>query len=117
MIKFFAWDKKYEDRVLGEKLFLIKINYIYKLYDLLIKCLFNLLEARAKELIQLRNNFICRAIFDLLWMSSPILVTIFSFFVFTEIQGNYLTVSIAFTSISIFNELQFAFNALPEMIM
>ncbi|CAB4491465.1 P-loop containing nucleoside triphosphate hydrolase protein [Rhizophagus irregularis] len=90
MIKFFAWDKKYEDRVL---------------------------EARAKELIQLRNNFICRAIFDLLWMSSPILVTIFSFFVFTEIQGNYLTVSIAFTSISIFNELQFAFNALPEMIM
>ncbi|GBC08504.1 hypothetical protein RclHR1_08170012 [Rhizophagus clarus] len=90
MIKFFAWDKKYEDRVL---------------------------EARTKELIQLRNNFICRSIFDLLWMSSPILVTIFSFFVFTKIQGNSLTVSIAFTSISIFNELQFAFNALPEIIM
>ncbi|CAI2162126.1 5755_t:CDS:10 [Funneliformis geosporum] len=50
-------------------------------------------------------------------MASPILVTIFSFFIFTKIQGNELTVSIAFTSITIFHELEFAFNALPECIM
>ncbi|CAG8551433.1 7291_t:CDS:10 [Funneliformis mosseae] len=90
MIKFFAWDNQYEDRVL---------------------------EARTNELIQLRNNFLCRSIFELLWMTSPILVSIFSFFIFTKIQGNELTVSIAFTSITIFHELEFAFNALPEIIM
>ncbi|CAG8546843.1 26170_t:CDS:2, partial [Gigaspora rosea] len=90
MIKFFSWEKNWENKIL---------------------------EARKIELKQLRNNFIYLSMFDLLWMATPILVTILSFFFFTKIQNNELTAAIAFTSIVIFNELRFALNALPETFM
>ncbi|CAG8489136.1 4720_t:CDS:10, partial [Dentiscutata heterogama] len=90
MIKFFAWEKNWKNKVL---------------------------EARNIELKQLRNNFIYLSLFDLLWMATPILVTILSFFFFTKIQKNELTAAIAFTSLVIFNELRFALNALPETFM
>ncbi|KAF0540786.1 P-loop containing nucleoside triphosphate hydrolase protein [Gigaspora margarita] len=90
MIKFFSWEKNWENKIL---------------------------EARKIELKQLRNNFIYLSMFDLIWMATPILVTILSFFFFTKIQNNELTAAIAFTSIVIFNELRFALNALPETFM
>ncbi|CAG8450708.1 10335_t:CDS:10, partial [Dentiscutata heterogama] len=90
MIKFLSWEKNWENKVL---------------------------EIRKIELEQLRNNFIYLSIIDLLWMASPILVTILSFFFFTKIQGNELTAAIAFTSIAVFNELRFALNTLPEAFM
>ncbi|CAG8714664.1 19313_t:CDS:2, partial [Dentiscutata erythropus] len=90
MIKFLSWEKNWENKVL---------------------------EIRQIELKQLRNNFIYLSIIDLLWMASPILVTILSFFFFTKIQGNELTAAIAFTSIAVFNELRFALNNLPEAFM
>ncbi|CAG8435018.1 7255_t:CDS:10 [Diversispora eburnea] len=90
MIKFFAWEKKWESKVS---------------------------DARESELKQLRYNFIYLAMFDLLWMLSPILVTIVSLFFFTKVQEQELTVSIAFTTISIFNELRFALNILPELFI
>jgi hypothetical protein len=46
-----------------------------------------------------------------------VLVTIASFYIFTKVQGNELTASIAFTSLSIFYELRFALNILPEVFM
>ncbi|CAG8845518.1 20543_t:CDS:2, partial [Racocetra persica] len=88
MIKFFTWEKNWENRIL---------------------------ESRKIELKQLRNNFIYLSIFDLLWSASPILVTILSFFFYTKIQGNELTAAVAFTSIVVFNELRFALNVLPEV--
>lgn len=45
------------------------------------------------------------------------MVTLVSFFVFTKIQGNELTAPIAFTVISIFNELRFALNVIPETMI
>ncbi|RHZ45493.1 hypothetical protein Glove_673g31 [Diversispora epigaea] len=90
MIKFFAWEKNWENKVL---------------------------DARESELKQLRYNFIYLTMFDLLWMLSPILVTIVSLFFFTKVQGQELTVSIAFTTITIFNELRFALNILPEIFI
>ena len=45
---------------------------------------------------------------------SPVLVTVVSFFSFTKIQHQELTAAIAFTAISVFNELRFALNILPE---
>ncbi|CAG8641115.1 2327_t:CDS:2, partial [Scutellospora calospora] len=90
MIKFFSWEKNWENRVL---------------------------ESRKIELKQLRNHYIYLAMFDLLWSGSPILVTILSFFFYTKVQGNELTASIAFTSLVIFNELRFALNILPELFM
>lgn len=55
--------------------------------------------------------------FDLVWIVSPVLVTIVSFYIFTKVQGNELTASIAFTSLSVFYELRFALNILPEIFM
>ncbi|KAF0561148.1 P-loop containing nucleoside triphosphate hydrolase protein [Gigaspora margarita] len=90
MIKFLSWEKNWENKVL---------------------------EVRKIELKQLRNHFIYLSIIDLLWMASPILVTILSFFFFTKVQGNELTAAIAFTSLAVFNELRFALNTLPEAFM
>src|SRR5579871_2497210 len=50
-------------------------------------------------------------------MSTPILITIVMFYVFTKVQGNELTSSIAFTSITIFDELQFVLTNFPELFM
>ncbi|CAG8459975.1 16431_t:CDS:10 [Acaulospora morrowiae] len=90
MIKFFAWEKNWERRVL---------------------------EARRTELKQLRYNFIYMTILDLLWMVSPTLVTIISFLFYTLVQGQQLTAAVAFTSITIFNELRYALNVLPEVLV
>ncbi|CAG8540389.1 15319_t:CDS:10 [Funneliformis mosseae] len=88
MIKFYAWERNWENRVL---------------------------ESRNAELKQLRNTFIHLTVFDFVWIVSPVLVTISSFYIYTKIQGHELTASVAFTSLSIFHELRFAFNVLPEV--
>ncbi|KAI9018109.1 P-loop containing nucleoside triphosphate hydrolase protein [Phycomyces nitens] len=86
-IKFFAWESNWEKRIM---------------------------EARNIELSHLRMVFIIDIIFGLLWQGSPILVTVISFWYFTKIEGNELTAPVAFTAISVFNELRFALNILPE---
>ncbi|RIA87106.1 P-loop containing nucleoside triphosphate hydrolase protein [Glomus cerebriforme] len=90
MIKFYAWEKNWENRIL---------------------------DSRKVELKQLRNTYIYLTMFDLVWIVSPVLVTIASFYIFTKIQEHELTASIAFTSLSIFYELRFALNILPEVFM
>jgi hypothetical protein len=45
---------------------------------------------------------------------TPLLVTVVSFYSFTKLQGQELTASIAFTAITVFNELRSALNSLPE---
>src|SRR5690348_6047266 len=75
------------------------------------------LDSRKAELKQLRNTFIHLTVFDFVWIVSPVLVTIASFFIFTKVQGHELTASIAFTSLSVFYELRFALNVLPEVFM
>ncbi|CAI2167170.1 11640_t:CDS:10 [Funneliformis geosporum] len=88
MIKFYAWEKNWEKRIL---------------------------DSRNADLKQLRNTFIHLTVFDFVWIVSPVLVTISSFYIFTKIQGHELTASVAFTSLSIFHELRFALNVLPEV--
>ncbi|CAB4373887.1 unnamed protein product [Rhizophagus irregularis] len=90
MVKFYAWEKNWENRIL---------------------------DSRNSELKQLRSTYIQLTLFDLVWIVSPVLVTIVSFYIFTKVQGNELTASIAFTSLSIFFELRFALNILPEVFM
>ena len=46
--------------------------------------------------------------------STPLLVTIVSFYSFTKLEGQQLTAPIAFTAITVFNELRSALNSLPE---
>ncbi|ORX49049.1 P-loop containing nucleoside triphosphate hydrolase protein [Hesseltinella vesiculosa] len=89
-IKFFAWESNWEARVH---------------------------EARAVDLHHLRNSYIADVIFTFLWIGSPMLVTIASFFFYTKVEGHVLTAPVAFTAITIFNELRFALNVIPEVII
>ncbi|CAG8441509.1 9619_t:CDS:10 [Funneliformis caledonium] len=90
MIKLFAWERKWKERILA---------------------------AREIELQELRKTFLSLISYNLIWLASPVIVTIIMFFVFTKVQGNELTASIAFTSITIFNELRFVLTNFPDVFM
>lgn len=87
MLKFMAWERSFEKRVLA---------------------------VRDKELRYQKLSYLVEVLFNVLWDGSPIVVTIVSFWHFAIVRGQTLTPSIAFTSILVFNEMKFALNALPE---
>ncbi|KAE9407953.1 ATP-binding cassette transporter [Gymnopus androsaceus JB14] len=87
MIKFMAWERSFQARVM---------------------------KVRERELKYQRLNYIIEVCFNTIWTTSPILVTLVSFWHFAVWRGEDLTPSIAFTSIMVFSELRFALNALPE---
>ncbi|RIA81176.1 P-loop containing nucleoside triphosphate hydrolase protein [Glomus cerebriforme] len=90
MIKLFAWEKKWKTRIL---------------------------DVRENELKEIFKAFIYVTWYNLIWLATPVLVTIVMFYVFTKVQGNELTPSIAFTSITILNELRMVLTNLPEVFM
>ncbi|EUC65182.1 multidrug resistance-associated ABC transporter, partial [Rhizoctonia solani AG-3 Rhs1AP] len=73
MLKFMAWERSFEARVL---------------------------KIRERELMHQKRNYLIE--------------TLVSFFHFTVIRQQTLTPSIAFTSLTVFNEMRFALNTLPE---
>ncbi|KAK2461264.1 hypothetical protein APHAL10511_006791 [Amanita phalloides] len=87
MLKFMAWERSFEARVL---------------------------RIREKELKHQKLNYTIEILWNVIWSSSPIVVTIVAFFHFTVIRHQSLTPSIAFTSILVFTEMRYALNALPE---
>ncbi|KAH7096201.1 multidrug resistance-associated ABC transporter [Auriculariales sp. MPI-PUGE-AT-0066] len=87
MLKFMAWERSFEKRVMA---------------------------VRGKELKYQRLNYIIEVCFNVIWNGSPLVVTLVSFWHFAVWRRMPLTPSIAFTSISVFNEMRFALNALPE---
>ncbi|KZT58208.1 multidrug resistance-associated ABC transporter [Calocera cornea HHB12733] len=87
MVKFMAWERASEKRVLA---------------------------VRAKELKFQRLNYLIETAFTFIWLASPVVVTLVSFWHFAVIRQQILTPSIAFTSVSVFNELRFALSSLPE---
>ncbi|KAG6333895.1 hypothetical protein ID866_5197 [Astraeus odoratus] len=87
MLKFMAWERSFERKVLA---------------------------VREKELKYQKLSYMIEVLFNALWDGSPILVTIVAFWHFSVVRGQTLTPSIAFTSILVFNEMKFALNALPE---
>ncbi|CAI2174221.1 16345_t:CDS:10 [Funneliformis geosporum] len=76
-----------------------------------------ILDARNIELKFLKKNFVMMSLFNLLWMASPILITVASFLTYTKILGNELTASVTFTSVVIFNEIRFILNDLAELFV
>ncbi|KAF9490898.1 multidrug resistance-associated ABC transporter [Pleurotus eryngii] len=88
-IKFFAW----EDRWIGRAL-----------------------EARSVEMKWLVKARINTIFFYLLWNCSPILISIISFLVYVA-QGKELTISVAFTSIALFNLIRQPLNVVPTWII
>ncbi|KAJ7147016.1 multidrug resistance-associated ABC transporter [Mycena epipterygia] len=90
MVKFMAWERSFEARVM---------------------------EIRARELKHQRLNYMIEALLLALWNMTPIIVTLVSFYHFAVVRGQRLTPSIAFTSIIVFNQLKFALSALPLMFI
>ena len=81
MIKFFAFEKPFEKRIL---------------------------EARDEELKYLRRNFFLEIAFNFIWGSSPILCILAAFSYYTIVMEQKLDPSTAFASLAVFNELRFA---------
>ncbi|GJE85243.1 multidrug resistance-associated ABC transporter [Phanerochaete sordida] len=90
MLKFMAWERSFEARVL---------------------------KIRDRELKYQKLNYSIETLWNAIWNGSPILVTLVAFWHFAVYRGQVLTPSIAFTCISVFNEMKFALNALPETLI
>ena len=106
-VKFFAWEDRWIDRVS---------------------------DARATEIKWMIKARLNSVLFQLLWSCAPVLVSITSFLVFV-LQGNELTVSIAFTvrlfsmfvpiaqtdrmrqAIALFNMVRLPLNIIPTWIV
>lgn len=87
MLKFMAWERSFEKRVL---------------------------KVRDRELAHQWRNYVIETLFNATWQLSPILTTVVSFWHYTVIRKLPLTPSIAFTALTVFNELRFALGVLPE---
>ncbi|KGB75304.2 ATP-binding cassette transporter [Cryptococcus deuterogattii R265] len=74
-------------------------------------------EARSNEMKQMIRSLINNVWFALLWSLAPILVTLVSFFCYIVIEKRDLTVSVAFTAISLFTMLRLPLNIIPSYIV
>ncbi|KAI5116711.1 hypothetical protein M0805_003223 [Coniferiporia weirii] len=88
-IKFFAWEERWITRTL---------------------------EARAKELSWLVKSRFNSVMFQMLWTTAPILVSVLSFFTYVA-GGRELTVGTAFTAIALFNMIRAPLNVIPTWIV
>ncbi|THH08106.1 hypothetical protein EW145_g2928 [Phellinidium pouzarii] len=88
-IKFFAWEERWIGRAL---------------------------EARAKELEWLVKSRFNSIMFQILWTTAPIFVSVLSFFTYVA-GGRELTVGTAFTAIALFNMIRQPLNVIPAWIV
>lgn len=89
IIKYFAWEHRYS-HIVDEK--------------------------RKAELAALRKRFMLWAAAVAVWNTVPILITFFSFFFYTVIEGKPLYPSVAFTAISLFMLLRYPLDQIGDMI-
>ncbi|KAF9531155.1 multidrug resistance-associated ABC transporter [Crepidotus variabilis] len=87
MLKFMAWERSFEKRVLA---------------------------IREKELKAQKLNYTIETLWNAIWNGSPIIVTLITFWHYAVVRRQLLTPSVAFTSIMIFTEMKFALSGLPE---
>ncbi|QRV85046.1 ABC transporter transmembrane region [Ceratobasidium sp. AG-Ba] len=88
-IKFFAWENQWIRRIT---------------------------KRRAKELTWLKHERINQMAFSFVWQLAPTMVAVVSFMCYVAL-GNELTVSIAFTSIALFNMVKSPLNVIPQWIV
>ncbi|BEI93418.1 uncharacterized protein CcaverHIS019_0510460 [Cutaneotrichosporon cavernicola] len=89
-IKFFAWTEKWKQRAQ---------------------------DARNNELSQMIRSIINSMFFQLMWMLVPIFVTLSAFFCYIYFAKKDLTISVAFTALTLFNMLRTPLNAVPMFIV
>ncbi|GAW19331.1 hypothetical protein ANO14919_088170 [Xylariales sp. No.14919] len=73
-------------------------------------------DKRRAELRALRNRYIVWALAVAIWNTVPILITFFSFLMYTKIERKPLYPSIAFTAISLFLLLRIPLDQLGDML-
>ncbi|KAK4193051.1 ATP-dependent bile acid permease [Podospora australis] len=73
-------------------------------------------EKRRAELAALRRRFMIWAAAVAVWNTVPILITFFSFLVYTVVEKKPLYPSVAFTAISLFMLLRYPLDQLGDMI-
>ncbi|KAF7552016.1 hypothetical protein G7046_g7549 [Stylonectria norvegica] len=88
IIKYFAWEQRF-GRLIDEK--------------------------RQVELKALRSRFLVWAVAVAIWNSVPVLITFFSFLVYTMFEGKPLKPSVAFTAISLFMLLRVPLDQFGDM--
>ncbi|KZT22415.1 P-loop containing nucleoside triphosphate hydrolase protein [Neolentinus lepideus HHB14362 ss-1] len=88
-IKFFAWEERWIERVM---------------------------EARRNELDWLRRGQMNNLLFHLVYVFSPVFITLISFFTYIAF-GNQLTVSTAFTALSLYTMIRDPLSVIPIWIM
>ena len=89
IIKYFAWEQRF-GQIVGEK--------------------------RAVELRALRNKYILYTLAATVWFGVPLLITFFSFLLYTVIEKRPLIPSVAFTALSLFGILRYPLDQLADMI-
>lgn len=89
IIKFFAWEKRFSS-IVNEK--------------------------RSAELKALTKKYILWACAVMVWNGVPVLITFFSFLVYTLVEKKPLYPSVAFTAISLFNILRVPLDQLGDMV-
>jgi len=89
IVKFFAWEEKY-------------INAVN--------------EKRQDEIGAMRYRFRVYALASVFWSVTPLVITGFSFFLYTVVEGRPLYPSVAFTAISLFSLLRYPLDRLTDMI-
>jgi len=89
IIKFFAWEHRFS-KIVNDK--------------------------RSDELRALRTKYITWAFAVAVWNTVPVVITFFSFLVYTVVEKKPLHASIAFTAISLFSILRVPLDQLGDMI-
>ncbi|KAI2643619.1 multidrug resistance-associated protein [Xylaria nigripes] len=89
IIKYFAWEERF-GKIVNEK--------------------------RRDELGALRNRYIVWALAVAIWNTVPVVITFFSFLMYTKIERKPLYPSIAFTAISLFLLLRIPLDQLGDML-
>ncbi|KAF9162910.1 hypothetical protein DFQ26_003118 [Actinomortierella ambigua] len=89
IVKFFGWESKFEKKVI---------------------------EARNKELKQIKETYIRFVVTDVIWMIVPLANIVVLLFTYTKLFGNEITAAKIFTTLSLFNLMRQALNMLPWQI-
>lgn len=89
IIKYFAWEQRF-GQIVNEK--------------------------RTVELRALRNKYILWTLAASVWFGVPLLITFFSFLLYTVVEKRPLIPSVAFTALSLFGILRYPLDQLADMI-
>ncbi|KAH8833430.1 multidrug resistance-associated ABC transporter [Flagelloscypha sp. PMI_526] len=90
MLKFMAWERTFEDKIL---------------------------DVRKTELKYQLRTFLIKTSFRFIWEVSPVLVAVACFAHFTLVRSMPLTPSVAFPAVLVFAEMKVAINALPDVVV